>query len=95
MDVIYNCCRISDNVPYYEECNAVNVLVEFRNDTEHLKGNDMNITALFTLAYLINDKNNDIIVPNSRKFIFSYICYNSTSFSSLVGSSYYYYLLLY
>ena len=70
MDVIYNCCRISENIPYYEEHNAVDVLVEFRNETKDMKGNDLSITALFTLAYLINDKNNDIIVPNSRKYTY-------------------------
>ena len=74
MGIIYNCSRISENISYYEEYNAVDILVEIRNETDHVEEKYANILAFFTLAYLINDKNNDDIVPNIRKYTLYYDC---------------------
>ena len=72
MAVIYNCVRTSDNIPYYEECNAVDIFLKLKNETEHLREDVVHISALFALGYLINDKNNDVIVPNKGEYAIFY-----------------------
>eukprot|EP00794_Sanderia_malayensis_P019285 gene19285-21211_t len=62
MILVYNCCKLSENLKYYEEVNAVDKLVKLRNDTNYLEENETNVTALLTLGYLIDESNNDKII---------------------------------
>ena len=57
---------LTSNIPYYEEYNAVDTLLESIKGTNHLNDNDVNIKALFTLAHLVDDKKNDLILLDSK-----------------------------
>ena len=61
MDILYNFSQSSTNIPSFYECNAVEVLINLRKETDYIGGNRVNIGALLTLSFLIDDRNNHVI----------------------------------
>eukprot|EP00112_Aurelia_sp_Birch-Aquarium-sp1_P010573 Seg2253.5 transcript_id=Seg2253.5/GoldUCD/mRNA.D3Y31 product="hypothetical protein" protein_id=Seg2253.5/GoldUCD/D3Y31 len=61
MDILYNFSQSATNTPSFYECNAVEVLINLRKETDYIGGNRVNIGALLTLSFLIDDRNNHFI----------------------------------
>ncbi len=68
MDIVYNCSKLPENNKYYQDANAVDVLVKIRADTNHLSVSEVNLTALLTLGFLLDESNNNKIVIGQGMF---------------------------
>ena len=60
----------STNVAYFEQFNGVEKLMELSNTPSER----LNMTVLFALAYLIDEKNNHLIISTNGKIkIFAFV----------------------
>ena len=67
MDIVYNCSHHARSISCFYECNAVEVLTKFAKETEYIGGNRVNVAAILTLASVIDDRNNHLIIPDSGR----------------------------
>ena len=60
---VYNCSMSTSNFSYFEKFDAVIKLLKLRGTSSER----LNMTVLFALAYLIDEKNNHLIVSTNGR----------------------------
>ena len=65
LSTIYNCSMSTDNFTYFEKFNGVEKLLALTNTPSER----LNMTALFALAYLIDEKNNHLIASKDGEYL--------------------------
>ena len=66
-DILYNFVQSVTNMACFYECNAVQMLINLRKETDYIGGNRVNIGCLLTLSFLIDDRNNHLILADTGK----------------------------
>ncbi|XP_065051379.1 uncharacterized protein LOC135681041 [Rhopilema esculentum] len=64
-DILYNFVQSVTNMACFYECNAVQMLINLRKETDYIGGNRVNIGCLLTLSFLIDDRNNHLILADT------------------------------
>lgn len=68
IDILYNYSQATSNAACFYECNAIDILINLRKETDYIGGNRVNIGALLTLTFFIDDRNNHLIFADSGEF---------------------------
>ncbi|XP_076814222.1 uncharacterized protein LOC143460548 isoform X2 [Clavelina lepadiformis] len=62
MSVLHNCARHSNNMKYYREMNAYQTVAWYAKNTDEKDA--LGPLSIMTLAYIVDEKNNDIIAAD-------------------------------
>ena len=66
---IYNCSMAAENASYFEQYDGINKLLQLSSTPSER----LNMTVLFGLAYLIDEKNNHLIMSTNGKLLNAYL----------------------